>query len=131
MSGLKRYIEWMSRGRRTNREVYALKEWNLPNPVPGAEWQLDKTFNLADELLRDPELKTVFRAALEKGVRPPSASGEKAIACAVSIQSPPTKPPSLRCTASSTAMSATSRRCPASFRIIRLRWSATPRLAPK
>jgi hypothetical protein len=35
---------------------------------------------------------------------------EKAIACAVSIQSPPTKPPSLRCSASSTAMSATSRR---------------------
>ena len=66
MSGLKRYIEWMSRGRRTNREVYALKEWDLPNAVPGAEWQLDKTFNLADELLRDPELKTVFKAALEK-----------------------------------------------------------------
>ena len=33
----------------------------------GAEWQLDKTFNLADELLRDPEMKTVFKAALEKG----------------------------------------------------------------
>ena len=60
MSGLKRYIEWMSRGRRTNREVYALKEWDLPNPVPGA-------VNLADELLRDPELKTVFKAVLEKG----------------------------------------------------------------
>ena len=67
MSGLKRYIGWMSRGRRTNREVYALKEWDPPNPVPGAEWQLDKTFNLADELLRDPELKTVFKAVLEKG----------------------------------------------------------------
>jgi hypothetical protein len=67
MSGLKRYIEWMSRGRRTNREVYALNEWDLRNPVPGAEWQLDKTFNLADELLRDPELKTVLKAALEKG----------------------------------------------------------------
>ena len=33
------------RGRRTNREAYVLKEWDLPNPVPGAEWQLDKTFN--------------------------------------------------------------------------------------
>jgi len=57
----------MSRGRRTNREAYVLEEWDLPKPVPDAEWQLDKTFNLADELLRDPEIKTVFKAALEKG----------------------------------------------------------------
>jgi hypothetical protein len=35
----------MSRGRRTNREVYVLKEWDLPKQLPGAEWQLDKTFN--------------------------------------------------------------------------------------
>ena len=57
----------MSRGRRTDREVYVLKEWDLPKPLPGAEWQVDKTFNLADELLRDPELKTVLKAVLEKG----------------------------------------------------------------
>ena len=67
MGALTRYIEWMSRGRRTNREAYVLEEWDLPKPVPDAEWQLDKTFNLADELLRDPETKTVFKAALEKG----------------------------------------------------------------
>src|SRR3989442_1305320 len=67
MAGLKRYIEWMSRGHRTNREAYVLKKWDLPNPMPGAEWQLDKTSDLADELLRDPELKTVIKAALEKG----------------------------------------------------------------
>jgi hypothetical protein len=67
MAGLKRYIEWLSRGRRTNREAYVMKEWDLPKPAPGAEWQVDKTFNLADELLRDPDLKTVIKAALEKG----------------------------------------------------------------
>ena len=67
MAGIKRYIEWMSRGRLTDREVYVLKEWDLPKPLPGAEWQVDKTFNLADELLRDPELKTVLKAVLEKG----------------------------------------------------------------
>jgi hypothetical protein len=44
-----------------------IKEWNLPKPLPGAEWQLDTKFNLADELLRDPDLKTVVKAALEKG----------------------------------------------------------------
>ena len=57
----------MSPGRRTNREAYVLEEWDLPKPVPDAEWQLDKAFNLADELLRDPEIKTVFKVALEKG----------------------------------------------------------------
>ena len=29
--------------------------------------EADKTFNLADELLRDPEIKTVFKVAFEKG----------------------------------------------------------------
>jgi hypothetical protein len=66
VAGIKRYIEWMSRGRLTNREVY-LNEWDLPKPLPGAEWQVDKTFNLAGELLRDAELKTVLKAVLEKG----------------------------------------------------------------
>ena len=41
----------MSRGRRTDREAYVLKERDLPKPLPGAEWEIDKTFNLADELL--------------------------------------------------------------------------------
>jgi hypothetical protein len=44
----------MNRGRRTDRVVYVLKEWDLPMPLPGAEWQLDTKFNVADELLRDP-----------------------------------------------------------------------------
>ena len=47
--------------------VYVTKEWNMPEPLPGAEWQLDTKFNVADELLRDPELKSVLKAALEKG----------------------------------------------------------------
>ena len=67
MPGLRRYVEWMNRGRRTDRVVYVLKEWDLPKPLPGAEWQLDTKFNAADELLRDPELKSVPKAVLEKG----------------------------------------------------------------
>jgi len=67
MPGLARYVEWMSRGRRTGRVVYATKEWNVPPPLPGAEWQLDTKFNAAEELLSDPALKTVIEAALEKG----------------------------------------------------------------
>jgi hypothetical protein len=67
MPGIRRYVEWMNRGRRTDHVVYVLKEWDLPKPLPGAEWQLDTKFNVADELLRDPKLKTVLKAALENG----------------------------------------------------------------
>ena len=67
MAGVKRYIEWMSRGRRTDRAAYVLREWDLPMPLPGAEWQLDTKFNAAEEILRDPSLETAHRAALEKG----------------------------------------------------------------
>jgi hypothetical protein len=67
MPGLRRYVEWMNRSRRTDRVVYVLKEWDMPKPLPGAEWQLDTKFNVADELLRDPGLKSVLKAALEKG----------------------------------------------------------------
>lgn len=43
------------------------KEWNLPQPSPGAEWQIDTKFSTADPPLRDPELRTVFKAALDNG----------------------------------------------------------------
>jgi hypothetical protein len=67
MARVRRFVEWMNRGRRTDRVAYVFKEWDLPKPLPGAEWQLDTKFNLADELLRDPELSSVLKAALEKG----------------------------------------------------------------
>ena len=68
MPGLRRYIEWMSRGRRTDRIAYVMKEWDLPVPLPGAEWQLDASFNEGDEILRDPDMKAVLKSALENGV---------------------------------------------------------------
>ena len=68
MVRLKRCIEWMSRGRKTNRIAYVMKKLNLPTPRPGAEWHIDQKFGAADELLRDPDLKIVFTAALDKGV---------------------------------------------------------------
>jgi hypothetical protein len=36
--------------------------------LPGAEWQPDKKFSVADELLNNPDLKAVFEEALAKGV---------------------------------------------------------------
>lgn len=67
MAGLRKYVEWMTRGRRTDRVAYVLREWDLPLPLPGAEWQLDSKFNAAEEVLQDPDLKVAFKAAIEKG----------------------------------------------------------------
>jgi hypothetical protein len=66
-SKLARYIEWTSRGR-TGRLAYVLRPSNLPETFAGAEWQFDSKFNAAEELLRDPSLKSVIKAAIEKGV---------------------------------------------------------------
>jgi hypothetical protein len=68
MNRLRKYVEWLIRGRRTNRIAYVMKEWDLPSPGPGAEWQPDARFSPADELLNNPDLKAVFKEALEKGV---------------------------------------------------------------
>lgn len=68
MTKLDRYIEWLSGGRRTGRVAYALRARNLPKSVTGAQWQLDAKFDAAEELLRDPTLKAVIKAAIDKGV---------------------------------------------------------------
>jgi hypothetical protein len=68
MAGLRKYVEWMSRGRRTDRVAYALKEWDLPACRPGAEWQQDVTFNPAEEVRANPHLREVFREVIAKGM---------------------------------------------------------------
>jgi hypothetical protein len=67
LAGLKKYVEWMSRGRKTDRVAYVLNEWDLPEPTAGAEWAADNTFNAAEELLRDPALKEAFKSAIDNG----------------------------------------------------------------
>ena len=67
MAGLKKYVEWMSRGRKTDRVAYVLRERDLPDPTAGAEWAVDITFNAAEELLRDPTLKDAFKSAIDNG----------------------------------------------------------------
>jgi hypothetical protein len=67
-SGLKKYVEWLSRGKRTGRAAYALRERHLPMPMPGAEWQVDARFNAAEAILITPDLKAVLSVALKDGV---------------------------------------------------------------
>jgi hypothetical protein len=65
---VRRYVEWMSRGSRTGRVAYVVSERNLPMSPPGAEWQLDRNFNAAEEIARNPELKETLKAAIATGV---------------------------------------------------------------
>ncbi len=48
--------------------TYVLKEWNLPKPLPDAEWQRGSKFNGAEEILANPNLKEIFKIAFKKGV---------------------------------------------------------------
>ncbi len=64
---IRRYVEWLSRGRRTERIAYVLKEWDLPIPLPGAEWVLDNKFAPAAAVQSNPALKQVFRSAIKNG----------------------------------------------------------------
>jgi hypothetical protein len=66
---LARYIEWQSGGRRTGRVAYVIGARNLPETITGGEWQIDTQFNAAEEILRDPNIKAVFQAAITKGVK--------------------------------------------------------------
>jgi hypothetical protein len=67
VADIRKYVEWMTRGRRTNRIAYATNEFNVPAPLPGAEWQVDAQFNATTELSLNPELRTIFASALSKG----------------------------------------------------------------
>ena len=67
MAGLRKYVEWMSRGKRTDRVAYTLNEWDLPACRPGAEWHQDLKFNPTEELLANPHLRDVLREAIAKG----------------------------------------------------------------
>jgi len=67
VTGLRKYVEWMTRGRRTDRTAYVTSEFDLPAPVPGAEWQLDPQFDAAKEVSVDPALKAILTSALDKG----------------------------------------------------------------
>ena len=64
---IRRYIEWLSRGRFTGRVAYVIREWSMPDPQPGAEWQLDSAFNVADELRARPGLKVTLIEAVKAG----------------------------------------------------------------
>lgn len=66
MNRLRKYIERSPDGREL-RIAYAMTAAALPEPRPQSKWQEVAPFSAADELLADPELKTVFKAAIQRG----------------------------------------------------------------
>jgi hypothetical protein len=48
------------------RKAYAMTATALPDPRPRSQWQEVAPFSAADEVLTNPALKTVFKAAIKK-----------------------------------------------------------------
>lgn len=66
MNRLRKYIEQTPDGREL-RIAYAMTATALPDPRPRAKWQEVALFSAADEVLVEPGLKAVFKAAIERG----------------------------------------------------------------
>jgi hypothetical protein len=65
MNPLQKFFE--QGAEKSGRVAYAFQASSLPEPVDGMTWQPVQSFNVADELLQDPSLKDVFKAAVTNG----------------------------------------------------------------
>jgi hypothetical protein len=66
-AGLVKYFEMDGYGRKLDRVLFALSGNELPNPIEGADWRLDPTFDRGTEILNAPWLKEVFERVLRNG----------------------------------------------------------------
>jgi hypothetical protein len=62
-----RYVEWLRGGRLTGRVAYVTREWDMPEPQPGAEWHPDASFDVANELRARPHLRATLVDAIKNG----------------------------------------------------------------
>ena len=67
MNRLRRFFEKLPYGIKSSRAAYVIKISSLPEAMPDAEWTEDATFSAAEAVLSDPQLKSVYKTALEKG----------------------------------------------------------------
>ncbi|MBR1302145.1 hypothetical protein [Bradyrhizobium sp. AUGA SZCCT0042] len=66
MNRLRKYVEQSLDGREL-RVAYAMTLTALPEARPRSKWQEVVPFSAADEVLAEPGLKTLFKAAIERG----------------------------------------------------------------
>ncbi|WP_143201544.1 hypothetical protein [Bradyrhizobium sp. NAS96.2] len=67
MNRLWKFIEQGPTGEGQGRSAYAFEAAILPAPAAGMNWHAVADFSAAEELLRDPGLKAVFKTALDNG----------------------------------------------------------------
>jgi len=61
MSGIAQVFEMDGYGRKLNCVLFALSGNELPNPIEGADWRPDPSFDRGTEILNPPGLKVVFK----------------------------------------------------------------------
>jgi hypothetical protein len=66
MNRLQKFVEKGPRGEGPFRTAYVLDVRSLPQSDGGNRWNPVNTFSPADELLNDPDLKAVFKVAIDK-----------------------------------------------------------------
>ena len=68
MSRLQKFIELKAdEGRSSGRAAYVLDATRLPPPSENCTWKLATNFNAADEILANPDLKSVYKQAIGEG----------------------------------------------------------------
>jgi hypothetical protein len=64
---LQKFIERGAHEEGPGRVAYVLDVSALPRPAKGKEWQRIDSFSAAEEVLNDPNLKSVFKTAIDQG----------------------------------------------------------------
>jgi hypothetical protein len=67
MTRLQKFVERGANGEGPGRTAYVLNVRSLPPSTQGMDWIKIDSFNAADELWNDPNLKAVFKVAIDKG----------------------------------------------------------------
>jgi hypothetical protein len=66
MNRLQKFVEQDRNGEELGRTAYGFSRENLPPPGENLEWKAVPSFNAAEEVMEDPSLKDVFKAAIEE-----------------------------------------------------------------
>jgi hypothetical protein len=67
LNRLRKFVEQGPFGEGRGRSAYAFTASILPTPSSGMTWRRVADFSAAEELLRDPGLKEVIKAAIDNG----------------------------------------------------------------
>jgi hypothetical protein len=67
MNRLQKFVEQGAYGEKPGRAAYTFGPGNLPEPGKNLEWKPVTSFSVADEPIKDPGLKDVFKSAISNG----------------------------------------------------------------